>query len=285
MGDNCLTIKLGCCTLAYASTTQLEEAIRRIAKAGYKGLDIYTGTPHLFPGDYPTEERRAVKNLIESLDLELTGFSLCGGRLGLQYNFSNPKESVRKRTTQYYKDNLELAAEIGCPLINVLTGHVLYGTSLEQGWNWTIECLQDLVGMAEEKDIILGLHPQIIGESPLMVTIDDSLKIIRELNSRIMKIIFDTAQQNITYRNFGDDIRKAADYLIYVHAADNNGIQWVHYPPGRGTVDWEGLIRALKEINFNGYISLQPFADTPVDNDSWIRESKEYMERILRKIG
>ena len=277
-------IKLSCCTLAYIVSTPLDEAVRRIAETGYKGLDIYTGAPHLYPPHYSGEERRAVKNLIEKLDLELTGFAVTGGVLGLQMNLSHPKKKVRDETLRYYKDNIELAAELGCPLINVLTGHVLYGTSREAGRKWTMDSFQDLVALAEEKNVILGLHPQYIGDSPLMLTIDDALDMVKELDSKVAKIIFDTAQQNITFPNFADDLRKAARHLAYIHAADNDGIHWTHLALGKGTVNWEGLVRTLKTIGFEGYLCVQTWSSSAIDADSMIRESKEYIEGVLKKV-
>ncbi len=143
-----MSIKLSCCTLGYTRTTTVEDAIKRIAKIGYEGVDLYTGPPHLWPGDYGKEERKAVRDLIEKLNLKLTGFAVGGGGLALQYNFGNPRLSLRKLTLQYYLDNIELAHEMGCPLFNVLTGHVLHGTTRDQARKWTMEALQQLFAFA-----------------------------------------------------------------------------------------------------------------------------------------
>jgi sugar phosphate isomerase/epimerase len=280
-----LSIKLSCCTLGYVRTTTVEDAIKRIAQIGYKGVDLYSGAPHLWPSDYSEEERKAIKDLIAKLGLKLTGFAVAGGLLGLQYNFGNPRPSIRKLTLQYYLDNVELAHDLGCPLFNVLTGNETYGTSREQSRKWTMEALRELVAAAEKREVILGLHPQYIAESPLMLTVDDALEMIKELGSKFVKVIYDTAQQNITYRNFMDDIRKCGDNLCYVHAADNDGIRWTHDALGKGTVDWEGIIMALREIEFDGYICAQSWSELPNDVDSVMRESKEYLEQLLKKLG
>ena len=280
-----MSIKLSACTLGYNRQTTVEEAVRRIAKAGYEGVDLYTGAPHEWPQDYTGSERDALKKLIADRGLKLTGFAVAGGGLGLQYNFSSPRESIRKGTVQYYVDNIHLAAELGCPLMNVLTGHVIYGTTKEQARKWTMDALQDLTAEAEKTKFILGLHPQYIAESPLMITVDDALEMIKELNSSCVKIIYDTAQQNISYRNFMDDIRKAGRHLCYVHGADNDGVRWTHEALGKGTVDWEGIVRALVEINFSGYICTQSWSELPNDVDSVMLESREYMEKVFKKVG
>ena len=280
-----MSIQLSACTLGYNRQTTVEEAVRRIANAGYKAVDLYTGAPHAWPQDYTRAERDSLKKQISDLGLKLTGFAVAGGGLGLQYNFSSPRESIRKMTVQYYKDNIKLASELGCPLMNVLTGHVLYGTSKEQARKWTMDALQDLAGEAEKTNFTLGLHPQYIAESPLMITVDDALDMIKELNSSSVKIIYDTAQQNISYRNFMDDIRRAGKYLCYVHGADNDGVHWTHEALGKGTVDWEGIVRALVEINFSGYICTQSWSELPNDVDSVMRESREYLEMVFKKVG
>jgi protein FrlC len=280
-----MAIKLSCCTLGYARTATLEDSIRRVAAIGYEAIDLFTGAPHLWPSDYSTADRKAVGKLIDSLGLKLTGFAVAGGLLGLQLNFSAPRKGLRDLTLQYYRDNIELAAELGAPLFNILTGNVLYGTSREDAMKWTMEALEDLVELAEKKDVILGLHPQYIAESPLMLNVDDALAMIKTLKSKKVKIIYDTAQQNITYRAFSDDIRKSGSNLCYVHAADNDGVRWTHEAAGKGTVDWDGIIRALKEINYDGYICVQSWSELPNDVDTVMRDSKVYLEEALRKVG
>jgi fructoselysine 3-epimerase len=280
-----LGIGLSCCTLGYVRSTSLEDAIGRIAKLGYKGVDLYTGAPHLLPEDYSREERAEVSAIIKRLGLKLTGFAVGGGGLALQLNFSSHRPSLRKKTVEYYADNLELAGELGCPVINVLTGNVAYGTTRKQAMKWTMDALHELTGVAEKNKVVMGLHPQYIAESPLMTMVDDAIDMIDELKSKYVKIIFDTAQQNISNRNFEDDLRKCGSHLCYVHAADNDGVNWTHDACGAGKVDWRGMIRVLKEINFDGYICVQAWSPLPNNVDSVMSDSKAYLERLISELG
>jgi D-psicose/D-tagatose/L-ribulose 3-epimerase len=150
---------------------------------------------------------------------------------------------------------------------------------------WTMDALHELTAVAERTKVIMGLHPQYISESPLMLTVDDALDIIEELKSKYVKIIFDTAQQNISSRNFEDDLRRCGKNLCYVHAADNDGVTWTHDALGRGTVDWPGMIYVLKEIGFDGYISVQAWSPLSVDVDQVMRESRQYLEPLIKGSG
>jgi fructoselysine 3-epimerase len=280
-----MTIKLSCCTLGYVRSAPLEEAIRRVSRMGYEGVDLYTGAPHLLPEDYPRVERGRVKKLIEDLGLKLTGFAVGGGGLALQLNLGSHRPSLRKKTLQYYVDNVEMAGEMGCPIINVLTGNVAYGTTRKEAMKWSMDALQELTDVAEKNDVYLGLHPQYIAESPLMTMVDDALEMIDSLKSKSVKIIFDTAQQNISNRNFEDDLRKCGKHLSYIHAADNDGVNWTHDACGTGKVNWRGMVRVLNQIGFNGYICVQAWSPLPNDVDSVMIESKSYLERVLAERG
>jgi fructoselysine 3-epimerase len=280
-----MTISLSCCTLGYARSTSLEEAIGRIAKIGYKGVDLYTGAPHLFPEDYTKGERAQVTKLINKAGLKLTGFAVGGGALALQLNFSSHRPSLRKKTLEYYLDNVKMAGEMGCPVINVLTGNVAFGTSRKQAMKWTMDAFHDLTDQAEKDKVVLGLHPQYIAESPLMTMVDDALEMVDELKSKYVKIIFDTAQQNISNRNFEDDLRKCGKHLFYVHAADNDGINWTHDACGKGTVNWRGMLRVLKEIDFTGKICVQAWSPLPNDVDTVMADSKFYLDGLLKEMA
>ena len=82
-----------------------------------------------------------------------------------------------------------------------------------------------------------------------------------------------------------DDIRRAGQRICYVHGADNDGVRWTHEALGKGNVDWEGIVRALVEINYNGYICTQSWSELPNDVDSVMRESREYLELVCKKVG
>jgi D-psicose/D-tagatose/L-ribulose 3-epimerase len=49
-------------------------------------------------------------------------------------------------------------------------------------------------------------------------------------------------------------VRKAGDRVFHVHACENDrGV------PGTGQVDWEGVFRALQEIEYQGHVVIESF--------------------------
>lgn len=206
--------------------------------------------------------------------------------MALHLNFSHSVPEIREMTVKYYLDCIDLAVDVGSPIVNMISGHMMYGTTLEQAWEWNRECMKRVVMRAEDKGLVIAIHTLTPCESTVVVTLDDALRMMREIDSPNCKVMIDTADQNITDPNLCDAVRKAGKDLVYVHCNDNSGVGQgdVHLPPGRGTVNWEMFVGTLGEIGYNGDLTVQVHVGHPVDIDAWACESKQYMDRILADV-
>ena len=281
-------MKLGFCTMGYLDYTTVEEAIKRIAAVGYETIDFWAYSPHLGPDIYATKKQReTVKKLVADNGLETVALSVNGGGLALHINFSHSIEQIRKTSVDYYKECVDLASDIDCPRINMISGHMVYGTSREQAWGWNRQCMKEVALYAGEKNIQVALHTLTPCESRVMVTLDDALQMMHEINLDSLKVMIDTADQNITDQNISDSIRKAGKDLVYFHANDNSGYGQgdAHLPPGRGNVDWKQVLLTLKETGYQGDMTVQVHVGHPVDIDSWCRGSYEYLSKITEEVG
>jgi D-psicose/D-tagatose/L-ribulose 3-epimerase len=59
---------------------------------------------------------------------------------------------------------------------------------------------------------------------------------------------------NIEEDFVGDAIRQAGDKLGHLHIGENNRM-----PPGFGHIPWTELSAALRQINYTGYVVMEPF--------------------------
>jgi sugar phosphate isomerase/epimerase len=271
--------------MGYLDYTTVEEAVKRIARFGYKSVDFWAYSPHLGPDLYDKPKRAKIKKLTADQGLAVAGLSVNGGGLALHHSFSHCIPEVREKTLQYYYDCLDLAVDVGSPIVNMISGHMMFGTTLEQAWEWNRECMKKVVARAADKGLMMAIHTLTPAESRVLVTLDDALRMMREIDSPNCKVMIDTADQNITDPNFCDAIRKAGKDLIYVHCNDNSGVGQgdVHLPPGRGTVPWEVFFQTLKEIGYNKDVVAQVHIGHQVDMDAWAYETKQYLECVMAK--
>jgi D-psicose/D-tagatose/L-ribulose 3-epimerase len=61
---------------------------------------------------------------------------------------------------------------------------------------------------------------------------------------------------NIEENNFYDPTKKAAPYLCHYHLSESH-----RGTPGKGTVNWHEIYRALGEANYTGVVGLESFID------------------------
>ena len=77
------------------------------------------------------------------------------------------------------------------------------------------------------------------------------VEMMTDLGAPNVGVVIDTGHRNIV----GDPVealRTIGEHLITLHLHDNHGEQDEHLLPGRGTVDWNGVVGALDEIEYPG---------------------------------
>jgi len=99
----------------------------------------------------------------------------------------------------------------------------------------------------------LAIEPINRYETYLVNSIQDALCYACEVNSSHVKIMADTFHMNIEERDIPEAIRIAENNLINVHIADSNRCS-----VGRGHINFKALIKALKEINYQYALTLEP---------------------------
>jgi sugar phosphate isomerase/epimerase len=45
--------------------------------------------------------------------------------------------------------------------------------------------------------------------------------------------------------------------IFHCHFSDNDGLTNVHWRPGKGKIDWEAVMKALKDVGFSGVVSIE----------------------------
>lgn len=188
--------------------------------------------------------------------------------------------AMRRHTIEYLKKVLDCSLVLGASklmgpyhsALGVFSGKP--ATSDE--WKWGVEGIWELAEYAESLDIMLGL--EYLNRFELYVTScgDELIRFVDEVNHSNCKIMFDTFHANIEEKNIGDTIRKAGDRISFIQLSEND-----RSTPGKGNVDWEGVFTAIKDIKYDGWISIEAFSPKlPVAN-IW-RKMFDSEEQLMR---
>lgn len=147
----------------------------------------------------------------------------------------------------------------------------------------TVETLNRVVARCGE----LGIGCVLENKLPhlLFGKTSDILWILDALDSAEVGVCLDTGHAALT-GNLTGLVQKLGGHLRMVHAHDNRGHGDDHLPPGRGTINWEGLLRTLANSFFSGALVLEiararDLASTLAD----ARSGRGFLRRVCRDLA
>lgn len=195
--------------------------------------------------------------------------------------------------------SMEICHYLDCKYI-VVHGFKLakYIGSEELEWQKTEEFLDSILPMAKEMGItvcienLYGSVANHLVEGPCC-DVHKAVARIDKINERyeaeVLGFCFDTGHANLVGLDFEDFITKLGHRLKVLHVHDNDGIGDLHQIPftftktreNKPSTDWEGFIRGLHNIGYDGAIS---FETAPVLS-SFPEEMKEDVLRMIARIG
>ena len=166
----------------------------------------------------------------------------------------------QKTASDYIRTLIDQAAEMGCPrIIGPIYSVVGKADAVEEKeqkreFDLVVKNLKPLAKYAEKKGIQLCIEPLNRFETDFLNTCDKGLKLIKAIGSPAVKLHLDTFHMNIEEKNQGDAIRKAGKNLAHFHACGSG-----RGTPGTDHIDWKSIVKALKDINYQGDVVIESF--------------------------
>ncbi len=243
-------MKFGVNTMVW--TTQVgpkqDPLFARIKRWGFDGVELFLSTDE--PADIP-----AVRTTLDRLGLERTTCCV----LPRHANLVSADAATRARGVEFLKKCVDRTADLGAKLIcgplyaglGVMTG----SRRTKQEWKWAVKGLRAAAAHAQKRGVCLCIEPLNRFETYFLNTLEDAARMVREVGAPNVKIHFDTFHSNIEEQHPAASLRAVARHLGHVHISENDrGI------PGTGHNDWEGVFKALKQTGYDGWLTIESFA-------------------------
>ena len=257
----------------------LEEVVKRIARIGYDAIEIGCAAPHAWPAHLSANRRSELKKLIKGEGIVVSSLLPApGGGPGNNPSSLLPEE--RAATIVHYKEVIDLAHDLGTDRVIYVAGWRSFGVSREDALGWSLKAVTEIGKYAAVKGITVVIEPT-SADSNLIDTAGDALKLRDQAGLANVKVMFDT--YHALYRNevSSDYVYEMAEHLDHVHVAEID-----RKPPGEGVVDWVGVMQALKDIKFKGYLTMEiGFAARRVEPDRYARSALTYLKSIEKQLG
>jgi protein FrlC len=256
----------------------LEEVIKRISGMGYDAIEIGCASPHAWPDYLSAGRRKEVLTCLRNHNLKVSSMLPAPGG-GPGNNPSAPSKEEREFTVKHYKDVIRLAHEWECPTVIWIAGWMVYGTKQTEAWNYSLEGLVECARYAKDLGITLAIEPTPT-DSNLIETADDAMLLSEQSGESNVKVMFDTFHAFYRSEVPSDYVYRMKDKLQHVHLSDNDRL-----PPGQGSGNFDSVLKALKEIDYQGYLTMEVgFHTRKADPDWYAAASIKYLKQKLHEL-
>lgn len=253
----------------------IENTFQFAATAGYDAVEIAPFTLANSVHDISAQRRQKIKDAAarEQIAISAIHWVLVKPE-GLYIN--HPSEAIRKQTSDYFRALVDFCADLG--------GHFMVvgspkqrdqqpGVTWQQAWNWALETFRAAVDLAGERDVTICFEPLSPQETNFINTARQAIEFTQSLRHPHFKIILDVKAMSSESIPIPQIIRESWPHFAYFHANDSN-----RKGPGFGDVDFIPIAHALKEVEYQGYVSVEVFRfeEGP---EAIARQSLAYLKR------
>lgn len=169
--------------------------------------------------------------------------------------------SPEKRETnlEYYKLCVRGCAYLGSKYL-VMHPVMPYGWGAEEDADWVDEVNADfirkLADYARPYGVTICLENMPFKLHRLS-HVPEIVKFVKAMNLDNLGICYDTGHGHLYGDDAGDLVRQCGDLLRTLHVHDNFGQSDEHQIPFLGTINWESFRQGLKDIGYDGCLSLE----------------------------
>ncbi len=261
---------------------------------GAEGLEMYEGF-------FPSLDNAYIDSVTEAI--HTAGFEM--PMMCCSPNFTDPDPDGRKRAVDHEIEMVRVTRRMGGPgaACRVLSGQAYPDVSRQQGVEWVIECINEVLPVARENQVVLAMENhfkdgfwkyrefaqkmdvflQIVNAIPerqyfgvqydpsnALVAGDDPIALLQAVKDRVK-----TMHASDRYLEPGtriEDLRQADGTLGYP-AGLKHGVT------GKGTNDYDKIFSILKSVNYQGWVSIED----GMNGIAEMKESIDFLKRMREK--
>jgi len=262
----------------------------------------------LSPFPISAARRTEVRQQAKHAGLEVVGLHwLLGKTEG--FHLTSPDGAVRRKTAAYLGELARLCADLGGRIMvlgSPQQRNLAPGMSKQQGMKYAAEVLRAAAPTLEKTGVVIAIEPLGPVETNFLTSAAEGAELVALVDSPTCRLHLDCKAMATEKREKGtgpisrngpegasqkldlspfpqppipEIIHKYRKLFVHFHANDPN-----RRGPGFGKLDFVPIMKALAEINYRGWVSVEPGDFTP-GVERLARESITYLRKCAAKSG
>ena len=259
----------------------LLETIKILADLGYEGIEIMADTPHAFPPDLTNLDIDSIRGALERYNLavsNINAFMLHAIGDTWRPSWIERDLSQRRKRINHTGNCIDLAAKLGVSTISTEPGGpLLENMTYDEGNTIFRQGLLEIKEQARETGVRVLIEPE---PDLLIENSSQFVEFFKGLDADIFGLNFDIGHFFCVNEDPAELVAELQDYIYHFHLEDIAASRKHHHlMPGEGAIDLPGVLKAIKGINYQGFVTVElyPYEDRPVDA---ARKALAYIQRL-----
>jgi sugar phosphate isomerase/epimerase len=284
-------LTVGVSSTLYLNLT-LPQIVEKLAEYGYSSLEVWADVPQKWSEDFDEKEQRKLADTLESF-----GFQSSIHAPIWDINIASHITNYRNVSINQIKWTMDLAQNLGSKLIVLHPGHMPPYPSVaslrEKCKMNFLDSLQKLIDYSLETSVPIGLE-----NIPLNLcfcyTVEHLIEYVNSFENlnvtldvphaymieKFLQGLEPKKRSTSPEERIAEAITKLGKRIINIHLHDNDGSWDQHKVPGEGIINFEPIMKALKEIKYNGLVTMEIYGAK--DADKAALDGKRVSEKLLK---
>lgn len=233
-------MKIGVCTWIFGDV-RLDRVFHAVAQSGADGIELL--------GDLRPIEAAGIRRLLAAEGLSV--FSLTPidvDRHGQEVDLAHPDKAVRQRSIDVYQEMLDLAANVGAPIVGChgRVGRVHALTTLAEEETLLTDSVCQIAERAASFNVHVAFEVLNRYETHLIHDVEAAHRLLSAAAVPGLGLLLDTYHMNIEEPDLIQAVENISDRMILLHVADSN-----RRAPGQGHVPFPRLLGAIRRIGYS----------------------------------
>lgn len=242
-------MKVGMNLLLWTGSVTAEHfsLIGKLKSAGFDGIElpVFGGTPVDF---------KPIRAELDKQGLKCTTVTI----LTKENNAVSPDASIRQKASDWLKTVVEinhvLGAETVCgPYHSALGEFTGTGPTADEKKR-AADVLRGAAELAKQANLMLAIEYLNRFECYFLNTAAAAVELVKAVNHPNFRTMYDSFHAHIEEKDAAAAIRTVAPVLAHVHISEND-----RGTPGTGQVNWDATFKTLKEVKYDGWLTIEAF--------------------------
>jgi len=256
----------------------LEDCFVLAGRYGFDGLEIFGCRKHLFWRDVTEETLERLNGFRQKYRVEIPMYT--PNAIGLPICLCSDNRREREDGVGYFSEAIGLAAKAGIARVLVVADHPGHEVPRARAFAHLVESIRALAAVAENANGRLVLEPLTPGESPVLTTAEDCMRVIEAVASPAVYAMLDVAVPTVVQEPLSNYFSVLGDRLDYVHLCNTDGKSDAHLRLESGVLPIPAVFEVLDRCGYEGYVTTELYTEGFRDPELLISDTA----RVLRTL-